>query len=77
MKFDFKKNIKIVKVQIRYLIRSSRILKNIKRMQKFESGTVERFHALFDSVRFGSGREKSSKVSLYLFLLCLKIIRFF
>jgi len=36
-------------------------------MQKFGYGTVGHFRILFGTVRFGSGREKSSRVSLYNF----------
>jgi len=35
-------------------------------MQKLEYGTVEVFRVLFGTVRCGLGREKSSRVLLYL-----------
>jgi hypothetical protein len=39
-------------------------VKNVKIMQKFGYGTVELFRVLFGTVRYGSGRVKSPRVSL-------------
>ena len=52
--------------QIRYSVRSNRIVKNVKIMQKFGYGTVELFPQKYGTVRYGTKYEKSSRVSLYL-----------
>jgi hypothetical protein len=43
-------------------------VKNNKKMQKFEGGTVERFHVLLESVRLGS-REKFLSFTVFIFNL--------